>query len=175
MCAVFYTPEMRLLAYIHTYKYIFLEVILQFRPSVMSDSLQTHEPQHARTPYQSPTLRVYPNSCPLNRWSHPTISSFVVPFSCPQSFPASGSFPMSQLFSSGGQVLEFQLQHQSYQWTPRTDLLSDGLVGSPRSPRDSQESYPTPQFESINSSALVFLYSPTLTSIHDHWKNHSLD
>ena len=72
-------------------------------------------------------------------------------------------------------VLEFQLQHQSFQWTPRADLLQDGLVGSPCSPRDSQESSPTPQFKSINSLALSFLYSPTLTSIHDHWKNHSLD
>ena len=68
-------------------------------------------------------------------------------------------------------VLELQLQHQSFQWTPRTGLLQDGLVGSPCSPRDSQESSPTPQFESINSSALGFLYSPTLTSIHDYWKN----
>ena len=72
-------------------------------------------------------------------------------------------------------VLEFQLQHQSFQWPPRTDLLSDGLVGSPCSPRDSQESSPTPQFKSISSSVLSFLHSPTLTSIHDHWKNHSLD
>ena len=73
------------------------------------------------------------------------------------------------------EVLEFQLQHQSLQWTPRTDLLQDGLVGSSCSPRDSQESSPTPQFKSINSSALSFLHSPTLTSIHDYWKNHSLD
>ena len=72
-------------------------------------------------------------------------------------------------------VLEFQLQHQSFQWTPRTYLLQDGLVGSPCSPRDSQESSPTPQFKSINSSALSFLHSPTLTFIHDQWKNHSLD
>ena len=72
-------------------------------------------------------------------------------------------------------VLEFQLQHQSFQWIPRTDLLQDGLAGYPCSPRDSQESFPTPQFKSINSSALSFLYSPTLTSTHDHWKNHSLD
>ena len=70
-------------------------------------------------------------------------------------------------------VLEFQLQHQSFQWTPRTDLLQ--MVGSPCSPRDSQESSPTLKFKSINSSALSFLYSPILTSIHDHWKNHSLD
>ena len=72
-------------------------------------------------------------------------------------------------------VLEFQLQHQSYQWTPRTDLLQNGLVGSPCSPRDSQASSPTPQFKSINSLVLSFLHSPTLTSIHDHRKNHNLD
>ena len=69
-------------------------------------------------------------------------------------------------------VLEFQLQHQSLQWAPRTGFLYDGLVGSPRG---SQESSPTPQFKSINSSELSFLYSPTLPSIHDHWKDHSLD
>ena len=72
-------------------------------------------------------------------------------------------------------VLEFQLQHQSFQWIPRVDLLQNGLVGSPCSPRDSQESSPTPQFKSINSLVLSFLHSPTFTSIHDHWKNHSLD
>ena len=71
-------------------------------------------------------------------------------------------------------VLKFQLKHQSFQWTSRTDLLWNGHVGSPCNPRDSQESSPTPQFKSINS-ALSFLYSPTLTSIHDHWRNHSLD
>ena len=72
-------------------------------------------------------------------------------------------------------VLEFQLQQQNFQSTPRTDLLQNGLVGSSCSPRDSQESSPTPQFKSISSLALSFLHSPTLTSIHDHWKNHSLD
>ena len=72
-------------------------------------------------------------------------------------------------------VLEFQPQHQSFQWTPRTDLLKDGLVGSPCSPRYSQESSPTPQFKSINFLVVSFLYSPTLTSIHDYWKNHSFD
>ena len=65
------------------------------------------------------------------------------------------------------QVLEFQLQHQSFQWTPRTDLLQDALVGSPCSPGDSQNSSPTPQFKSINSSVFSFLHSSTLTSIHD--------
>ena len=72
-------------------------------------------------------------------------------------------------------VLEFQLQHQSFQWTPRTDLLWDRLVGSLCSPRNSQGSSPTPWFKSINFLVLSFLHSPTLTSIHDHWKNDSLD
>ena len=73
-------------------------------------------------------------------------------------------------------VLEFQLQHQSFQRAPRADLLQNGLVWSPCIPRDSQESSPTPQFKSINSTALRFLHSPTFTSsTHDHWKNHSLD
>ena len=72
-------------------------------------------------------------------------------------------------------ILEFQLQHHSLQRNPRADLLQKGLVGSPCSPRDSQESSPTPQFKSINSSALSPLHNPTLTSIHDHKKNHSLD
>ena len=70
-------------------------------------------------------------------------------------------------------VLQFQLQHHSFQRNPRADILQNGLVGSPCSPRDSQESSPTPQFKSINSSVLSFLHSPTLTSIHDHWKNHA--
>ena len=72
-------------------------------------------------------------------------------------------------------VLEFQLQHQSFQWLFRTDFLYNGLFGPPCSPRYSQESSPTPKFKSINSLVLSFLYSPTLTSIHDYWNNHSLD
>ena len=77
---------------------------LQFSCSVVSNSLQPHELLHARPSCPSPTPRVYPNSCPLSRWCHPIISSSVVPFSsCPQSFPASGSFQMSQLFASDGQ------------------------------------------------------------------------
>ena len=72
-------------------------------------------------------------------------------------------------------VLEFQLQHQSFQWIFRTDFLYDWLVGYSCSPKDSQESFPTPQFKSINSLVVSFLYSPTLTSIHDYWKNHSFD
>ena len=71
----------------------------------MSDSLRPHEPQHAKPPCSSPTPRVYPNSCPLSRWCNPTISSSVVPFSCLQSFPPSGSFPMSKLFASSDQSI----------------------------------------------------------------------
>ena len=79
---------------------------VEFSCSVMSDSLWPHEPQHARPPCPSPTPRVYPSSCPLSWWCHPTISSSEVPFSsCLQSFPASGSFQMSQLFTSGGQSI----------------------------------------------------------------------
>ena len=73
--------------------------------SVMSHSLQPHGLQHTRPPCPSPTPGVYSNSCPLSRWCHPTISSSVIPFSCLQFFPASGSFPMSQLFTSGGQSI----------------------------------------------------------------------
>ena len=79
---------------------------VQFSCSVMSDFLQPHGLQHARPPCLSPTPEVYSNSCPLSLWCHPTISSSVIPFSsCLQSFPASGSFPMSQLFTSGGQSI----------------------------------------------------------------------
>ena len=78
---------------------------VQLSCSVMSDSLRPHEPQHSRPPCQSPTPRVYSNSCPLNQWCHPTISSSVIPFSRLQSFPASGSFQMSQLFTLGDQSI----------------------------------------------------------------------
>ena len=76
---------------------------VQFSLSVISNSLWPHELQHARPPCPSPTPRIYPNSCPLSQWCYPTISSSVIPFSCPQYFPASASFQMSQLFTSGGQ------------------------------------------------------------------------
>ena len=85
---------------------LFLDPSVQFSRSVMSDSLQPHEPQHARPPCPSPVPRVYPNPCPLSWWCHPTISSSVVPFSsCLQAFPASGSFQMSQLSSLSGQSI----------------------------------------------------------------------
>ena len=125
--------------------------------SVMSNSFQPHEWQHARFPCPSPSPGACSNSCPLSGWCHPTISSSVIPFSSYlQSFPASGSFPMSQFFASGGQSTGVSdLVSFLSKKNPRADLLQNGLVGSPCSPRDSQESSPTPQFKSINSSHQV--------------------
>ena len=124
-----------------------------------------------QAPGPSPATRAYPNSCPLSRWCHPAISSSVVPFSCPSSFPASGSLQKRALLIRWPKYwsLSFSIS------TSRADFLYEGLVGSPCNPRDSQESSPTPQFKNINSSVLSFLYSPTLTSIHDYWKNHSFN
>ena len=137
-------------------------------------TLQPHEPQHARPPCPSPTPGVHSDSRPSSQWCHPAISSSVVPFSsCPQSFPASRSFHTSQLFTSGGQSIGVSastsvLPMNTQDWSP---LGWTGWISLQS--RDCQESSPTPQFKSINSSVLSFLHSPTLTSIHDHWKNHS--
>ena len=123
-----------------------------------------------------PVYHQLPNSCQSSRWYHASISSSVIPFSSHlQSLPASGSFQMSQFFTSGGQRLEFQLQYQSSQWIFRTELLEDGLIGSPCSRRHSHESFLTAQFKSINSLLFSFLYSPIFTSIHDYWKTHNFD
>ena len=143
---------------------------VQFSHSVMSDSLQPHESQHARPPCLSPTLGVHPNSSPSSWWCHPAISSSVIPFSsCPQSLPASESFPMSQVFAWGGQSTGVSasasvLSMNTQDWSP---LEWTGWI--------SLQSSPTPQFKSIHLSTLSFLHSPTLTSIHDHRKNHSLE
>ena len=128
----------------------------------MSYSLQPHGLQHAKLPHPSPALRACTNSCPLSQWSHPTISSSVIPFSsCPQSFPLSGSFPMIRLITSGGQssgawasasILPMNIQG----WFPF------GLTGLfSLHPGDSWESSQTLQFQSINSSALNLLCGPT--------------
>ena len=150
---------------------------VQFSRSVVSNSLWPHGLQHARLPCPSPTPGACSNSCPSSQWCHPTISSSVVSFCfCFQSFSASESFPVSQFFTSGGQsigasastsVLPMNIQS----WFPLgltglISLLSKGL---------SRVSSPIPQFKSINSLVLSFLYGPTFTSIHDYWKNHSFD
>ena len=148
---------------------------VQFSHSVMSKSLWPHGLQHPRPPCPSSTPKVYSNSCPLSQWCYPTISSSVIPFSsCLQSFPASGSSQMSQLFAWGGQSTGVSastsvLPMNTQDWSPLG--WTDWILCSPR---DSQESSPTTQFKSISSLALSFLHSPTLTSIHDYWKNHSL-
>ena len=136
---------------------------VQFSRSVLSNSLRPHGLQHTRPPCPSPTPRVYSNSCPLSQWCHPTISPSVISFSsCLQSFPASGFFQMSQLFASGGQsigvsasasVLPMSIQDWfPLGWTGWICLQFKGL----------SRVFSTPQFKSINSLALSFLYSPTL-------------
>ena len=132
----------------------------------MSDSLQPHELQHARSPWPSQTPRVYPKSCPLSRWCHPTISSSVIPFSyCLQSFLTSGSVQMSQLFASGSQNIGVSastsiLPMNTQDWSPL------GWTGC--SPRDSQESSPTPPFKAsiLRRSAffMVQLSHPYMTT-----------
>ena len=103
--------------------------------------------------------------------SHPLSSLYPLPFSLSLH---QGHFKWVSSLHQVAKVLESQPQHQSFQWIFRTDFLEDVLVGSPCSPRDSQESSPTPQFKSFHFLALSFLYSPTLTSMHDYWKNHNL-
>ena len=160
-----------------------LFVHIQFSSAQFSSVTQScptlcdpHGLQHARLPCPSPTPRACSNSCPSSWWCYSTILTSVVPFaSCLQSFPASGSFPMSQFFASSGQsigtsasasVLPMKIQD----WFP---LGLTGLISLQS--KDSQESSLTPQFKSINSLVLSFLYSSTLTSIYDYWKNHSFD
>ena len=140
----------------------------------MSNYLQPHGLQHTRPPCPSPTPRVYSNSCPLSQRCHPAISSSVVPFSNLQSFLASGSFQMSQFFASGGQSVEVSA---SASVLPKNiqDLFLFGWTGWISLHQGTLKSFPTPQFKSIISLALSFLYNPTLTSIHDHWKSHSFD
>ena len=107
----------------------------QISRSVMSDSLRFHELQHARPPCPSPTPGHHSDSHPSSRWCHPAISSSVVPFSsCPQSLPASGSFPMNQLFAWGGQSTGVSALASFLQRNPKADLLQNGLVGSPCRP-----------------------------------------
>ena len=147
---------------------------VQFSRSVVSNSLQPHGLQHPRPPCSSPTPGVYSNSCPSSGWCHPTISSSSSP--SPPALNLSQHQGLFKWVSSSHQVtkvLEFQPQHQSFQWIFRIDFLYNGLLWPPCTPRDSQESSPTLQFKSINSLALSFLYSPILMSIHDFWKNHS--
>ena len=139
----------------------------------MSNSLQPHGLQHSRLPCPSLCPEVCSNSCPLSQWCHATISSSAALFSfCPQSFPASRSFPVRQLFTSDGSIIGTSasvLPMYIQSWFPV------GLTDLPCFPRESQESSPALQLESINSLALLLLYGSTLISIHGYLKKHSFD
>ena len=149
---------------------------VQFSRSVVSNSLRPHESQHARPPCPSPAPGVHSDSRPSSWWCHPAISSSVVPFSsCPQSLPASESFPISQLFAWGGQstgvsALTSFLPMNTQDWSPSewTGWISLQSMGI-------KQFSSALHFKSIDSLPLSFLYGPTLIFIHDHWKNHSLD
>ena len=149
---------------------------VQFSRSVVSDSLRPHELQHAKPPCPSPSPGVHSDSRPSSPWCHPAISSWVVPFSsCPQSLPASDSFPMSQLFAWGGQstgdsALASFLPEKSQGWSPSEwtgwiSLQSKGL-----SRVFSNTTVQKHQFFSAQLSS-----QSNLTSIHDHWRNYNLD
>ena len=148
---------------------------VQFSHSVVSYYLQPHELQHAMRPCLSPTPRACSNSCPSSWWCHPTISSSVLLSSWLQSFPTSGSFLMSQFFTPGSQSTGPSTSASVFlknvqNWCPSglTDLISLLSKGLSRVSSNTQ-------FKSMNSSGFSFLYSPTLTSIHDYWKNHRSD
>ena len=151
-------------------------VVVQSLSMFMSDSLWPHGLQHARLPCPSLSPTVCSNSCPWSWWCHPSISSSIALFSssCPQSFPASGSFPMSWLFSSSDQsignwasVLPLNIQS----WFP---LRLTGLI-SLQSKGLSRVFSSTTVWKHQLSFMLNLLYGPTLTSIHDYWKSHSFD
>ena len=143
--------------------------------SVVSNSLRPHGLQHARLPCPSPSPGTCSNSCPLSQWCHPTIFSSVVPFSsCLQSFPASGSFLLSWLFTSGGQSIGASVSASVLLMNIK-DWFPLGLTALILQSKGLSRVFSTSQFKSINSSALSLLYGTTLTSIHDNWKNHSFD
>ena len=158
------------------YQWGVVHTSVQFSHSAVSESLWPRESQHARPPCPSPAPGVHPDSCASSRRCHPAISFSIVPFSsCPQSFPASGSFPMSQPYAWGGQSIGVSasasvLPMNTQDWSPLgctgwIYLQSKGLA----------RVFSNTTVQKHHSLVLSFLHSPTLTSIHDQWKNHSLD
>ena len=156
-----------------------LKIIIFQLSSVLQLCLTVHDPMDCSTP----GLPVH-HQLPESTQTHVHWVGDAIQPSHPLSSPSPPALNLSQhqdLFKwvsslhQVAKVLEFQLQHQSFQWIFRTDFLQDWQLWSPCSPRDSQESSPTPQFKCMNPSEPSFLYSPTLTSIHDYWKNHSFD
>ena len=152
---------------------VFAMWCVQFSRSLMSDSLQPHGLQHARAHCSSPNPGAWANSRPSSWWFHQTISSSVLLFSCClQSFSETGSFLMSQFFTSVGQSVGGSISASVLPMNIQVWFPLGWLSGSPCSPRDSQESCPTPQFKTINCSLLTIHYGTTVTSIYDNWKNH---
>ena len=141
----------------------------------MSHSLWQHGLQHARLLCPlSP--RAWSNLCPSNQWYHPTISFSVTPFSlCSQSFPASGSFPVSWLFAASGQSIGASGSASVFPMNSQDWFPLGFMVWSPCCPEDSQESSPAPQFENIKYLVLSLHYGSTLIAVHDYWKNHTFD
>ena len=149
---------------------------VQFSCSVVSNCLWPHGLQHTRLPCPSPTPGACSNSCPSSQWCHPTISSSAILFNLQSSRPSIRVFPMSQLFALGSQSIGASVSASVLPvnilgwfplgWTSWISLQSKEL---------SRVFSNTTVFKSISSSALSFLYGPTLTSIHDYWKNHSFD
>ena len=153
-------------------------LLLLFSCSVVSDSLQPRGVWHARLPCPSLSPGAWSNPCPLSQWCHSTISSSVIPFSsCPQSSPASGPFLMSQLFTSGGQSIETSAPSASVLLMNIQDSFPLALTGliSLQSKELSRVFSNTTDQKHQFSSVLSLLYGPTLTSIHDYWKNHRFD
>ena len=148
---------------------------VQFSHSVVSNSFWPHGLQHARLPCPLPTPRSCSNSCPLSWWCHPTISSLSLPSPAFNLTQLQGLFQWVSSLHQVAKVLKLHLQHQFFQWIFRIDFLYYWLIWSLCCPKDSQESSPAPEFESVNSSVLSLLYGPTLTCVHDYWKNHSFD
>ena len=149
---------------------------VQFSRSVVSDSLRPHESQHARPPCPSPIPGVHSDSRPLSQWCHPGISSSVIPFSSLPPIP-----PSIRVFSNESTLHMRWLKYWSFSFSISPSKEIPGLISFRMDWLDflgvqgTLKSSPTPQFKNINSSALSFFHSPTLTSIHDYWKNHSLD
>ena len=145
---------------------------VQFSRSVISNSLRPHEPQHTRPPCPSPTPGVHANPCPSSRWCHPTTSSLLL-------LPS--IFPSIRVFSNDSALHIRWPKYWSFSFNISPSNEHPGLISFRRDWLDllvvqgTLKSLLQHQFKSINSSVFSFLYSPTLTSIHDHWKNHSLD
>ena len=149
---------------------------VQFSCSVVSDSLWPYGLQHTRLPCPSPTPGVYSNPCPLSRWCHPSHLILCCPLLLPSIFSS------NRVFSNELVLCIMWSKYWSFSFKINPSNEYSGLISFRMgrlellcSSSNSQESSPTPQFKSINSSALSFLYGPTLTSIHDHLENHSLD